>query len=184
MKKINRKDFSEIVKPVLSKSPFLTIFILVFTLMTLTALLGNINFEYKVIVTFMYIVGLGFYFTGVLKNFIWYFVSLVILLVTSSITSLQMEIISPGITGINLPANLFIFFFISFIVEQQSLSISSSLKTLLTFVVSMINILIVMTTFTLVPNLNQYFSLIIPVVLSVLVWVTIFFIKNINKNKS
>ena len=177
------KRFSEYLKPVLSHSPIFTLFIMFCSIMYLSILMMNLSLEIKGLFTFIYISLMGFYFTGALKNTILYFVSLVILIALVSLTSIYLETYTNGITGIYLPASFFLFFFSGFLLEVIKLNLPTSKKTLFSFILTLLNIIFVNTIFVLKPNLNPYFSLIIPVILSVILGLSLWFIKDFKKVK-
>lgn len=178
---MNKKNLIEKIKPVLSKSPLLTIAVMFATLIILSICLSEIPLELKIFSVFSYIILLGFYFTGVFKHLIWYFVSLVTIVSVSSLISLQLEILSPGITGISLPASLFMFFFSGYLLENKKVLLKTEIKILISVMLTLLSILIVSSLFMYAPLINQYFALIIPFSISLLLGIFIYFFTNIIK---
>ena len=184
MKKNNlRKRISEILKPLLSRSPIFTLFIILSSIVFISIILGTTDFSLKLLFLFIYISLLGFYFTGAIKNIIWYFISFIIILTIASLESLQLEIVSNGITGISFPSTLFSFFFSGFIFEVTSNEIKTGLKTLYSFLLTIINVILVIIIFNIVPNLNQYFVIFIPIILNILLFIVLIFMKKLKDSK-
>lgn len=184
MKKNNfRKKFSEILKPLLSRSPLFTLFMILSSIVFVSIILGTTDFSLKLLFLFIYISLLGFYFTGAIKNIIWYFISFIIILTIASLESLQLEIVSNGITGISFPSTLFSFFFSGFIFEVTSNEIKTGLKTLYSFLLTIINVILVIIIFNIVPNLNQYFVIFIPIILNILLFIVLIFMKKLKDSK-
>lgn len=177
------KRFSNYLKLILSHSPLFTLFIMFSSIMYLSILISNLPLEIKGLSTFIYISIMGFYFTGALKNTIWYFVSLVILIVLVSLTSLYLEAYTSGITGVYLPASFFLFFFSGFLMEMFKLNSSQIKKTIYSFLLTLLNIIFVIILFVLKSDLNPYFSLVIPITISVIFGLSIWFVKDLKKMK-
>lgn len=177
-----RKKISDLLKPVLSRSPIFTLFIILSSILFISIILGATDFSLKILFSFIYISLLGFYFTGTIKNIIWYFISLVLVITIASLESLQLEILSKNITGISFPSTLFTFFSSGFLLEIFGKNIKTGIKTLTSLLITILNVIFVVVLFSFVPNLNQYFALFIPIIFNTILFVILIFIKNIKKD--
>lgn len=175
----NRENIANFFKPVLSRSPLLTLFEIFSTILYISTLVGASELSVKVVLTFMYITLLGFYFTGKVKNLIRYFSSLIIVVVLVSLSSLQLEAVSRGITGINFPSALFTFFFTGFLLETFLPNSKTSIKTFISFVITALFILGIAVLYSLYPSLNHYIIIVIALIINVILGAILYFRKKI-----
>lgn len=174
-----RENIANFFKPILSRPPLLTLFVIFSTILYISTLVGASELSVKVILTFIYISLLGFYFTGKVKNVIWYFISLIIIIVFVSLSSLQLESLSKGITGINFPSALFTFFFSGFLLETFLPDTKTEIKTVLSFLISVLFIFGIAVLYSLNSTLNQYVIIIVAFIINLILGAILYFRKNL-----
>lgn len=174
-----RENIANFFKPILSRPPLFTLFAIFSTILYISTLVGTSELSVKVVLTFIYISLLGFYFTGKVKNVIWYFVSLIIIIVFVSLSSLQLESLSRGITGINFPSALFTFFFSGFLLETFLPNVKTEIKTVISFIVTALFILGIAVLYSLYPTLNQYVIIVIALIINLILGAVLYFRKKI-----
>lgn len=174
-----RENIANFFKPILSRPPLLTLFVIFSTILYISTLVGASELSVKVVLTFIYISLLGFYFTGKVKNVIWYFISLIIIIVFVSLSSLQLESLSKGITGINFPSALFTFFFSGFLLETFLPDTKTEIKTVLSFLISVLFIFGIAVLYSLNSTLNQYVIIIVAFIINLILGAILYFRKNL-----
>lgn len=174
-----RENIANFFKPILSRPPLLTLFEIFSTILYISTLVGTSELSVKVVLTFIYISLLGFYFTGKVKNVIWYFISLIIIIVFVSLSSLQLESLSKGITGINFPSALFTFFFSGFLLETFLPDTKTEIKTVLSFLISVLFIFGIAVLYSLNSTLNQYVIIIVAFIINLILGAILYFRKNL-----
>jgi len=174
-----RENIADFFKPILSRPPLLTLFVIFSTILYISILVGASELSVKVVLTFMYITLLGFYLTGKAKNIIWYFVSLITIIVLASLSSLQLETVSRGITGINFPSALFLFFFSGFLLETFLTNSKTGIKTLISFVVTALFILGIAAIYSLHPSLNHYIIISLALIVNLILGAVLYFRKKL-----
>lgn len=174
-----RENIANFFKPVLSRSPLLTLFEIFSTILYISTLVGTSELSVKVVLTFIYISLLGFYFTGKVKNLIRYFISLITIIVLASLSSLQLESLSREITGINFPSALFSFFFSGFLLETFLPNTKTGFKTFISFVITALFILGIAVLYSLYPALNHYVIIIIAFIINLILGAILYFRKNL-----
>jgi hypothetical protein len=175
----NRENIANFFKPILSRPPLLTLFVIFSTILYISTLVGASELSVKAVLTFMYITLLGFYLTGKAKNIIWYFISLIIIIVLVSLSSLQLEAVSKGITGINFPSALFTFFFSGFLLETFLPNTKTSIKTFISFVITALFILGIAVLYSLYPTLNHYIIISLALIINLILGAVLYFRKKI-----
>lgn len=174
-----RENIANFFKPILSRPPLLTLFVIFSTILYISTLVGASELAVKAVLTFMYITLLGFYLTGKAKNIIWYFVSLIIIVVLVSLSSLQLETVSKGITGINFPSALFTFFFTGFLLETFLPNTKTGIKTVISFIVTALFILGIAVLYSLFPSLNHYIIITVAFIINLILGAILYFRKNL-----